>query len=148
MAIESKLIEVDGKKYRVKKFGGKTTGKVMSRLFLGAAQGKLVPGDIDWLVELLAEQTQVGVVDDAGDKRVTYVGFDTLPGGFDDYFAGDPIGLLKWAGAALDVSFGSFLGVLQALESKQKELFESSSTAKSTGSSGESSSAPASTSSA
>lgn len=146
----AKVVDVKGTKYRIMQLGGESAAEVMERFVLGFTTSTMKPGDLKWLRGLLAEQTEVAVVDEAGaDQRSHFVKFEMLPGGFDEFFRGKPLDIVLWERAAVEVSFGSLKGFFQVLAElgrAQKDLFDSSSPKAPAGSAGVSSPAPVSTS--
>ena len=125
-------LTIAGTQYQVTQVGGRTGGQIIFRggqTFASAmVEGfspkvadatvgvmmALVRGmsleDYDWLCAEMAKCTMVGVVDEAGDKRVTFAPLTTV---YDEHFRGQYMAQLDWLKGALETNFGSFFDDLK-----------------------------------
>ena len=131
---------IDGTEYKVRQLGGKTASAIAHRCVRGVlALQDLPPEDFAYLRDTLADSTQIGVVDKAGDGRTNWVSLNTV---YDEHFAG-PSGnaaQIKWLAFAWEANFGPFSDVVPSIMRFLKGLSLSGSAKASTGSAGGSSS--------
>lgn len=119
---------------------GRAMGVIIAGLRVGSIDLRaLSPEDFDWLVQQMIPMTQVGVVDVAGDGKVKW---HALVVDFDDHFAGRYKQLIAWLKFALEVNFGPLQDALASVLRGSAALSDSKPPQASTGSSGDSSSAP------
>lgn len=126
-------LTVAGTQYQVTQVGGRTGGQILFRggqTFAAAmATGlsmkssdttvatmmALVRGmsldDYDWLCDEMAKCTLVGIVDTAGDGRVTFT--PLTPALYDSHFRGKYMAQMDWLKGALEANFGDFFVELQ-----------------------------------
>ena len=84
-------------------FSSKSSDKVMAILM--ALLNSMSMEEYDWVTEEMQKVTQIGVVDEKGDKRVTLTGLDV-----DTHFRGHLMDAHEWLIEALKENFADFLG--------------------------------------
>jgi hypothetical protein len=132
----AKTVTIDGVNFKVTPLGAVTAQAMLVRVTLGATTDNLKDTDITSVLAALVDSAQIEIVDTEGDGRRTWVKLKDV---YDDHFAGRLGAALQFQKEAFEVSFGSFLVVVQDMLSKRKALFGLVSRMAANGSTGDSS---------
>jgi hypothetical protein len=151
MARKTETVEIGGNKYEITQLGATLGGEVMFRLgrafgaiLAGLKTGNLTvdtldPADFNWLVQVMIPSTKVGMIDVKGKGDLRW---HPLKVDFDDHFAGRYPQMMEWLKSCLEVNYGPLQGTLGSIFRGVAALSVSTPQTVSTGSPGDSSSAP------